>query len=72
MVELVNIEMAARMTGLAKGTLYNMVSAGTVPHIKLGRRVLFREEDLGLWIDQHRRGPLVVSSPPDQRREERR
>jgi len=72
MAELVGIDRAARLTGLAKGTLYNMVSAARIPHVKLGRRVLFREAELEAWIDQHRRGPVVLSSFADQRRSERR
>jgi excisionase family DNA binding protein len=69
---LIGINEATRITGLAKGTLYNLTAAGVVPHYKLGRRTLFRAEELEAWIEQHRRGPIVPSSPSDERQEERR
>ncbi len=37
-------------TGLAEGTLYNMVSERRIPHRKLGRLVKFDRHELDKWL----------------------
>ena len=34
----------------SKQSLYNLVSQGRVPYLKLGRRVLFEEAALATWV----------------------
>jgi len=38
------------LTGLAVGTLYNMVSKRQIPHRKLGRLVKFERYELDKWL----------------------
>ncbi len=54
MQEPLDIDQAARFVGLKKGTLYNMVSRKSIPHYKLGNRVLFKESDLEAWFEGKR------------------
>jgi excisionase family DNA binding protein len=49
--QLITIDEAAAILRISKLTLYKYVSARTVPHVKVGARVLFREEDLSSWIE---------------------
>ncbi len=55
MEEPLDIDQAARLIGLKKGTIYNMVSRKAIPYHKVGRRVLFLRSELGPWF----RGTLV-------------
>lgn len=50
MEEALNIDQAARFTGLKKGTLYNMICKKAIPYYKVGRRVLFRQVELEAWF----------------------
>jgi excisionase family DNA binding protein len=51
---LVNIKQAAEYLGLSKGTVYNMVAAGTfpIPVRRIGRCVKFDMKDLDTYIEQ--------------------
>jgi hypothetical protein len=43
---------AARALGLAPGTLAKLrLSGNGPPYYKLGRRVLYRQEDLATWLE---------------------
>jgi excisionase family DNA binding protein len=44
---------AAEYLRVSKGTLdqRNSVIARTIPHLRLGRRVIYRECDLAQWIE---------------------
>jgi hypothetical protein len=47
---------AARMLGLSESTLAKLRLSGNGPaYCKLGRRVLYRPQDLSLWLEEHRR-----------------
>lgn len=48
--KVIGIDQAAQYTGLAKQTIYKMVSHRRIPHIKLGGRVKFTVEQLDKWI----------------------
>ena len=50
---LLSIQEAASFLNLSVYTLRNWVSGRKVPYIKLGRRVLFRKEDLALLAASH-------------------
>ncbi len=50
MEEPLDIDQAARLLGLKKGTIYNMVSRKTIPYHKVGRRVLFLRSELKPWF----------------------
>ena len=40
---------AARFIGLSERTMWRLVKSQAVPHIRIGRRVLFRREALAVW-----------------------
>jgi excisionase family DNA binding protein len=45
---------AARLTGLARGTLYWMVFEHRIPHIRLGPRLVrFSVRELQSWLAEH-------------------
>lgn len=53
--DLVRYERAAARIGTTPGTLRAMVSRGTVPHIRIGKRMVrFSLRDLDAWIAEHR------------------
>lgn len=54
---LLNIREAATYIGCAPGTLRKWVSQKSVPFIKVGRLVRFREADLDTWLDSQRVEP---------------
>ncbi len=56
--KLISISEAAEYLSLAKVTLYKMVSAKRIPHIKLNRRVLFSITQLEEWIDEKTVHPI--------------
>jgi excisionase family DNA binding protein len=56
------IQQASDFTGLSVSELYKQTSRKTIPHFKVGRRVLFAQEDLESWLEQHR-----VGSPHKQK-----
>jgi excisionase family DNA binding protein len=47
---LVDVKEAARLLSISTALLYDMVADGTIPHVRLGRRVLFSLEGLRRWI----------------------
>ncbi len=53
--EILNIEEAAVLTGLAKQTLYSFTSQRTIPHFKRGKGIKFRRTELELWMLENRR-----------------
>jgi excisionase family DNA binding protein len=59
---LLSIKRASELTGLSVATLYKYVLLRIVPFVKLGTRVLFDEDRLAAWIDEHRREPPKASA----------
>jgi excisionase family DNA binding protein len=56
-----NYKTTHEVTGLPLGTLYALVSAGRIPHVRLGpRHVLFPVDELLKWIEQHRVTPTQI------------
>lgn len=41
---------AAQYLGYSEGTIRNKVSAGELPHVKLGTALRFRRSELDTWI----------------------
>jgi len=39
-------------------TLYLWVSQKRIPHIKLGKKVLFDSSEIEQWMEQHKRQPM--------------
>ena len=49
-----NIEEAAKFTGLAVPTLRKYVVSRAIPFIKIGTRVVFDSEDLTRWLEERK------------------
>jgi excisionase family DNA binding protein len=48
---LLKIDEVANMTGLAKGSIYHLVSQKRIPVVRLSKRCIrFRQSDLSDWI----------------------
>ena len=47
---LLSVEQAADYLGLSKYTVYSWVSQGRIHHVKMGRRTLFKKEELDQLI----------------------
>jgi excisionase family DNA binding protein len=43
---------AARLIGLSERTMWRLVKSQAVPHIRIGRRVLFMRERLVDWLKE--------------------
>jgi len=52
---LLTVADVAEYLGLSVGTVYNKVSRGEIPHVKLGRAVRFRRSEIDRWIDAQSR-----------------
>jgi excisionase family DNA binding protein len=49
-IELLTIPQVLGLLHISRVTLYRHVKAGKLPHVKLGRRVLFRKADVEKFI----------------------
>ena len=49
--KLLNIEDICNLLGIGKNTAYQLVKS--IPHIKIGRRILVREDDLEKYIEKN-------------------
>lgn len=45
-----DIRQAATYVSMSRHTLYEMVSKHQVPHIKMGRKLLFDKTDIDQWL----------------------
>ena len=54
MNEILNVDQAVAYLGLAKATLYQMTSGRLIPHSKVGKKIIFRRNELYDWISSHR------------------
>lgn len=53
--EVGGMELAERITGLARATIYKRTMARTIPHSRVGGRLYFKRSELMAWLDQGRR-----------------
>ncbi len=53
--EISGIELAIELTGLAKPTIYGLVSERKIPHSKQGKRLYFSRQELLEWIRDGKR-----------------
>jgi excisionase family DNA binding protein len=44
------VELAMQLTGLAKSTIYNLVSTQRIPHHKRGKKLYFSRAELEHWL----------------------
>jgi excisionase family DNA binding protein len=62
-----DVKLAEEVTGLAKQTIYQMVSARRIPHRKQGRRLYFSRTELLAWIAS---GKRLTNEEVDAERDE--
>jgi excisionase family DNA binding protein len=56
---------AARRLGIGTRALWSLTAAGKIPHVRIGRRVLYRVAALEAWLieqEQKGRGPRVAGA----------
>ena len=58
---LLNLKDAARALAVSDRSLWEWTKAGKVPHVRLGRRVLYSPDDLRRWVEGQRQGPDLAS-----------
>ena len=45
-----SVSETAQLLGISKASVYQLVREGTLPHIRVGRRLLIPAEQLEMWI----------------------
>ncbi|VTS07956.1 helix-turn-helix domain-containing protein [Tuwongella immobilis] len=65
---MLTIRTAAKLLNLSPATLYRLVAAKQIPHIRLGTgrgKILFQEPELHTWLEsRHVRPALETSTNP--------
>jgi excisionase family DNA binding protein len=62
--ELGGYALAEQVTGLPRGSIYSLVHAKEIPHIRISRRtVRFRRADLERWLEAH---SVAVTTEPSK------
>jgi excisionase family DNA binding protein len=51
MERLLNMVEVAEMLGVEESTVYSWTHRKTIPHIKIGRLLRFRESDIAAWLE---------------------
>ena len=54
---LMDLQNAARALSISARALWEWTRAGKVPHVRLGKRILFEPDALRAWARSHRCGP---------------
>ena len=54
--ELIDINKLRERVPLGKSTIYTLVENNEIPHYRIGRRILFRWEDIERWLQQQSNG----------------
>ena len=49
----VNVKELGKLIGLSSDTIYTLVSQRRIPHVKVGRRVLFPVKAIEKWLDEN-------------------
>ena len=47
------VRMLTKYIHVCESTVYHWVGKGTIPHIKLGGRILFDREEIDRWVRGH-------------------
>ncbi len=48
--DILDVDEAAVLLKVSKKTIYNRVKAGTLPHARVGRKLLFSRQKLNQWV----------------------
>ena len=52
MNRLISVTEVANLLGISRSNLYGLIESKAIPHIRIGGRVLFREDLLEAWISK--------------------
>ncbi|TYO97045.1 helix-turn-helix domain-containing protein [Desulfallas thermosapovorans] len=63
--ETIHAKEAAEMLGVSEWTIYDWARRKIIPHIKVGKRVLFRRSSILQWLDEQEAASLVQPEPVD-------
>lgn len=55
---------AAAIVGLSEWSIYNLARKRMIPHVRVGRRVLFRRTSLLAWLDERERASVAGEQEP--------
>lgn len=58
MRETITAEEVARIVGVSEWTIYDLARRRVIPHIRVGRRVLFRRTSILAWLEQQEQASL--------------
>lgn len=50
MRQTITVKEVADYIGISKDLVYQLVREHKIPHLRIGRRILFRKESLNLWM----------------------
>jgi excisionase family DNA binding protein len=51
---IMTVNQVANYLGLARVTIYKKVQETSIPFFKLGKKVLFKKDEIDLWLGKHR------------------
>lgn len=63
--ETIRAKEAAEMLGVSEWVIYDWARRKIIPHIKVGKRVLFRRASILQWLDEQEAASLVQPEPVD-------
>lgn len=55
----VNRQEAAAMLGISERLLWTWTQAGSIPHVRIGTRVLYPVEQLRIWLNKQANGTVA-------------
>jgi len=58
MKRLLTVDEVAKVLSVRKSTVYQWVHLRLIPHIKVGRFVRFKEEDIERWLKERKVKPV--------------
>lgn len=56
-----SVKEAAEISGIGSGTLYELVAAGEVPHVKVGRKILIDKAAFEQWFTEQAQARAVLA-----------
>jgi len=60
---LLDAQETARALHISPRLLWRLSKDNQIPHVRIGRRVLYDPKDLDVWIAAHKSGPPAPSTP---------
>jgi excisionase family DNA binding protein len=63
MRETIEASEAAEILGVSTWTVYSLARRGVLPHIRIGRRTLFRRQSLLEWLAEQEAASMIQPDP---------